>query len=321
MIRDHRNIRLLDAAMGTELGRRGHELRAPLFSASAVLDSPALVEAIHAEHLRAGASVLRTNTFMAREDRCEAYGCTLPALVAAATALARGPASTAAQPVEIWAVIGPDAPDAPHPLRARIDAMQAAGADQLCFETLTSADMAGRAMRAASEATIPYWLSFHVVARTDGNDASEDDANEDDANEQTRELRLLDGSDFRSLLSELLTRTLLDDSLRLPAGVAVNCIELGLLEPAVEILVEATAAWPELERAAWPNLSATRDGVFEAVAHADTVFAERLVDVARRHELERIGACCGSTPDTLAAIAHAWAADNPRANAFGASSN
>ncbi|MFI5180891.1 MAG: homocysteine S-methyltransferase family protein [Thermoanaerobaculia bacterium] len=54
---------LLDAAMGTELARRGADTRPPLWSARALRDDPGLVRAIHAENVAAGAHVLTANTF------------------------------------------------------------------------------------------------------------------------------------------------------------------------------------------------------------------------------------------------------------------
>jgi enediyne biosynthesis protein CalE2 len=54
---------LLDAAMGTELARRGADTRPPLWSARALASAPELVKAIHAENVAAGADVLTANTF------------------------------------------------------------------------------------------------------------------------------------------------------------------------------------------------------------------------------------------------------------------
>ena len=58
---------LLDAAMGTELARRGADTRPPLWSARALRDAPELVRAIHAENVAAGADVLTVNSFRLHE--------------------------------------------------------------------------------------------------------------------------------------------------------------------------------------------------------------------------------------------------------------
>src|SRR5260221_3438455 len=54
---------MLDAAMGTELGRGGASPRLPLWSARALLECPELVLAIHREEVAAGAEILTANTF------------------------------------------------------------------------------------------------------------------------------------------------------------------------------------------------------------------------------------------------------------------
>lgn len=54
---------ILDGAMGTELQRRGANTLLPLWSAEALVLSPALVLQIHQEYIRAGADIITANTF------------------------------------------------------------------------------------------------------------------------------------------------------------------------------------------------------------------------------------------------------------------
>jgi S-methylmethionine-dependent homocysteine/selenocysteine methylase len=54
---------LLDAAMGTELERRGVRTELPLWSARALLEAPEKVLEIHRENVEAGADVVTANTF------------------------------------------------------------------------------------------------------------------------------------------------------------------------------------------------------------------------------------------------------------------
>src|SRR5262249_7715686 len=54
---------LLDAAMGTELARRGVACDLPLWSARALWAAPETVFAIHRDEVAAGAEILTTNTF------------------------------------------------------------------------------------------------------------------------------------------------------------------------------------------------------------------------------------------------------------------
>ena len=54
---------LLDAAMGSDLDRRGLPTTLPLWSAVGLLERPDLVQAIHRDNLQAGADIVTTNTF------------------------------------------------------------------------------------------------------------------------------------------------------------------------------------------------------------------------------------------------------------------
>lgn len=68
---------LLDGPTGTELGRRGVRLDAPLWSARALLDAPEAVIGIHCDYIEAGADVITTNSFRTNSrivDRSEWAG-------------------------------------------------------------------------------------------------------------------------------------------------------------------------------------------------------------------------------------------------------
>jgi S-methylmethionine-dependent homocysteine/selenocysteine methylase len=54
---------ILDGAMGTELDRRGVDTGLPLWSARALMESPATVRGIHDDYIEAGADIITTNTF------------------------------------------------------------------------------------------------------------------------------------------------------------------------------------------------------------------------------------------------------------------
>ncbi len=54
---------LLDAAMGSDLDRRGLPTTLPLWSALGLIERPDLVQAIHRDNLVAGADIITTNTF------------------------------------------------------------------------------------------------------------------------------------------------------------------------------------------------------------------------------------------------------------------
>src|SRR5690349_24971822 len=54
---------LLDAAMGSDLDRRGLPTTLPLWSAIGLIERPDLVQSIHQDNLEAGADIITTNTF------------------------------------------------------------------------------------------------------------------------------------------------------------------------------------------------------------------------------------------------------------------
>lgn len=86
---------VLDAAMGTELSRRGANTAPPLWSARALIDAPELVEAIHRENLAAGADVLTIASFRLHARNLRNSSCSLSQgeLIAIAVNVARRPAS------------------------------------------------------------------------------------------------------------------------------------------------------------------------------------------------------------------------------------
>ena len=121
---------LADGAMGTELGARG--LRPPYERCN--LEAPDRVLEIHRAYRDAGARVLRTNTFLAK-DRDAAL---------AGARLARQAAGT-----ELWVagVMGPGSDVA--------DALADGGCDLLILETFTDADALLAALRRAKSTGLP----------------------------------------------------------------------------------------------------------------------------------------------------------------------
>jgi homocysteine S-methyltransferase len=68
---------LLDAAMGTELSRRGANTAPPLWSARALVEAPELVEEIHREHVAAGAEILTIASFRLHARNMRESSCSL----------------------------------------------------------------------------------------------------------------------------------------------------------------------------------------------------------------------------------------------------
>ena len=100
---------LLDGALGTELSRRGFVLDPQIWSASALISRPDLLEQIHADYVQAGAELITANTFRTHRRNLARVGLGNLAreLSAKAVKLARNAAERADHP--IW-VAGSQAP-------------------------------------------------------------------------------------------------------------------------------------------------------------------------------------------------------------------
>lgn len=73
---ERRPLLLLDGAMGTELARRGFDLRDPLWSAKILLEAPDAVTAVHLDYLAAGAELICTASYQVSEEGFEQKGLT-----------------------------------------------------------------------------------------------------------------------------------------------------------------------------------------------------------------------------------------------------
>jgi S-methylmethionine-dependent homocysteine/selenocysteine methylase len=274
---------LLDAAMGTELARRGSRTALPLWSAWALLETPETVLAIHRAELSAGADVLTTNTFRTHPRSLEKGGFQERAaeLTARAVALARRAASGAGREVFVAGSLSPLedcyrpdlAPGEPalsseHATQAQ--ALAAAGVDLILAETHNSARELAVATRAAAATGLPVVASMV----TDGAG------------------RLLSGEPV-------------EDAARVAAGagadaVAVNCVPASLL---AGDLAQVGSALPGKPLGAWGNLGPPVDedetrfeaeispGDYAALAREWVALGARLV-----------GGCCGTTAAHTSAV-------------------
>lgn len=278
---------VLDGATGTELERLGGPLRAPLWSAQALIDDPALVRRIHLAYLEAGAQVLTSNSFRTHARNLAAGGLAgrareLTALSVRLACEARDQ-FTLTHPegvdVRIAGAISPledcfrpaDSPGGrAGPEHAEIAAqLVEAGADLLLIETMGRVDEAVAAVTAASGRGVPVWLA--VVARADG--------------------RMLAGESLADLVAALADLPL--------QALLLNCTELRHLGVAVPALL--AAAPPELWLGAYPH-TGQQDPSRGWQTHAVDAeeFAARLADLPPR--LGLLGGCCGSTPAWISAL-------------------
>jgi S-methylmethionine-dependent homocysteine/selenocysteine methylase len=166
---------LLDAAMGTELDRRGVTTTLPLWSAIGLTDAPEVVRRIHLDNLAAGADIVTTDTFratrrtFAKAGRDPEEGVQLNAT---AVALARAARDEANRPAALiagsiapledcyspWLSPAPEIADAEHAEQAR--ALADAGADFLMVETMPLIAEAEAALRAARATGLEATVGF-----------------------------------------------------------------------------------------------------------------------------------------------------------------
>jgi S-methylmethionine-dependent homocysteine/selenocysteine methylase len=253
---------LLDSAMGSELDRRGVDVRLPLWSARALVDDPGTVLAIHRENVAAGADILTANTF--RTQR-RTVGDRAGELTRSAVALARRSASESPRAVFVAGSIAPLAdcyrPDLV-PGAAALERehgehagnLAEAGVDLLLVETMNSV----RELLAAETAALGTGLPVVVSVVTDGRG------------------RLLSGEPLETAVGA---------ARDLGASAAgVNCVDPAGISREVARLASGGTGIPIV---AYGNvLSSAEDAAAYANAAAGWIAAGATI----------VGGCCGTTP-------------------------
>lgn len=271
---------LLDAALGTELSRRGAPGAPPLWSARAVLERPDLVLDVHRENVAAGADVLTAGTFRTQPRLLGAFA---REAARRAVALAREAASGrpgvlvagSLAPIEdCWRpdLVPGDAELAR--LHARhAGALAEAGADLLLLETFGTA----REWLAAAGAAADTGLALVACATTRADGA------------------LLSGEPLGEAALALLALP------SPPAALGVNCVPARRLAASLALLASAA---PGVPLAAYGNTGLPLDeaaGAFaEPIAPAEYAGAA-LAWVALGARL--VGGCCGTGAGHVAALA------------------
>jgi S-methylmethionine-dependent homocysteine/selenocysteine methylase len=276
-------VLVLDAATGTELARRGADVKPPLWSARAIRGAPETLRAIHRDNVLAGADVLTAATFRTHARTLQAAG--LPrwqaaALTREAVALAR----EASAKVLVAGSVGPleDCwrPDLVPDDRAlarehflHAEALAEAGVDLALIETMGCVREAVAACRAASAENLRCVVSFTLD--TDGN--------------------LLSGEPVESALHALLSLP------RPPAAVGINCVPARRLGAALVALAEKLPH--EVPLVAYGNTGLPLDeaaGLFSEPITPDDYAVCAAEWIARGARL--VGGCCGTTAAHVVAL-------------------
>lgn len=271
---------LLDAALGTELARRGAPSGPPLWSARAVLGAPELVLAVHAENVAAGADVLTACTFRTQP---RLLGGAAVVATRRAVALAREAASaregvlvagSVAPVADCWRpelVPGGAELERLHALHA--EALAGSGVDLLLLETFGTAREWLAAARAAGATGLPVVAC--ATTREDG--------------------ALLSGEPLADAAQALLSLS------TPPVAVGVNCVPARRLGASLALVAVAAPGTP---LAAYGNTGLPVDepaGLFtEPIAPAEYA-AEALAWIPLGARL--VGGCCGTRAEHVAALA------------------
>jgi S-methylmethionine-dependent homocysteine/selenocysteine methylase len=271
---------LLDAALGTELARRGAPSDPPLWSARAVLERPDLVLAVHRENVAAGADVLTAGTFRTQPGL---LGPAAPDAARRAVALAREAASgrpgvlvagSVAPVADCWRTdLVPRGEDLARLHALHAAALEEAGADLLLLETFGTAREWLAAARAAAATGLPVVAS--ATTREDG--------------------ALLSGEPLGAAAQELLALP------SPPVAVGVNCVPARRLAASLALLA---AAAPGVPLAAYGNSGLPLDeasGSFAEPIGPEEYAGAALSWVALGARL--VGGCCGTRAGHVAALA------------------
>jgi S-methylmethionine-dependent homocysteine/selenocysteine methylase len=283
---------LLDAAMGSDLDRRGLPTTLPLWSALGVLERPDLVRQIHLDNLYAGADIITTNTFRTTARTLRHAGldpARAPELDALAVRLAQEARDIANRPDALIAgsiapledcylpvfETPPDFALAEH--RAQAHNLAAAGVDFLMVETMPTTVEAEIALQAALETRLPTTIGFVCAPGAGG-----------------EPVRLLSGETLAEAVARVAPLG--------PAAIFANCAAPAVITAAIRELIELTP----LPVGGYANAGHVNDevGWSSAGGMSGDQYAEHaLLWVQMGAQI--VGGCCGTHPEHTAAMRRA----------------
>ncbi|MGN5245139.1 homocysteine S-methyltransferase [Lactiplantibacillus plantarum] len=285
-----------DGAMATELEKRGVATNSALWSATAMLDHPDAIQAVHQSYLDAGAKIMTTNTYQANVPAFEQAGIAAAQarqLIQQAVTIAHTArdASYVTDAV-IAGSIGPYGayladgseytgayqltPSAYQDFhRERLALIMAAGVDVLALETMPRLDEVQALVQLITTTwpQQPYWVSFSIK------------------DPQT----LCDGTSLAAAAKWVAAQPNV-------VAVGVNCTTLENIAPALTTL-KAAVAVPLI---VYPNSGDQYDPVTKTwqethLSHQFASFVPQWLAAGARI----IGGCCRTTPKDIATVARA----------------
>jgi homocysteine S-methyltransferase len=284
---------VLDGGMGTELDRRGLDLRDPLWSARVLVEAPDAIRDVHTAYFEAGADVAISSSYQASFEGLAARGFgpkEAAALFRRSVEIAREAATALAGRRLVAASVGPygaflgngaeytgdyDLDEAGliafH--EPRLEALAGAEPDLFAVETIPSSEEANALLRALERVPeIPAWISFSC---RDG-------------------AHLCDGTSFEKAVETATSSPSV-------VAVGVNCTS----PLHVTALVEITTGVTDRPVVCYPNRGAFWDPVRKVWVDPPRQDARPVLRPREWRDAGArvIGGCCGTTPDDIAAMA------------------
>lgn len=285
-----------DGAMATELEKRGVATNSALWSATAMLDHPDAIQAVHQSYLDAGAKIMTTNTYQANVPAFEQAGIAATqarqliqqAVTIAHTARDASHVTDAViagsiGPYGVYLADGSEytgayqlTPSAYQDFhRERLALIMAAGVDVLALETMPRLDEVQALVQLITTTWTqqPYWVSFSIK------------------DPQT----LCDGTSLAVAAKWVAAQPNV-------VAVGVNCTTLENIAPALTTL-KAAVAVPLI---VYPNSGDQYDPVTKTwqethLSHQFASFVPQWLAAGARI----IGGCCRTTPKDIATVARA----------------
>lgn len=274
---------VLDGATGTELQRRGCSTELPLWSARALLESPATVCAIHEDYWRSGAQIVVANTFrtnvrtLARaglHSRGRELNATAVRLAQEARERAGACGWVAASVAPVEDCYCPERVPPNDELREEhrrmLEWLLEAQPDLIWIETMNTVREAQIAAQAAAETGLPFAVS--LAPREDG--------------------RLLSGEPLSDVVAVI-------EPLN-PLAIGVNCAPPGGILAALRTL-RAISERPLAAYAHIGNAEPTAGWSFSESVEPEAYRAHSRTWLQAGAAI--IGGCCGTGPEHVAAVA------------------
>ena len=286
---------IIDGGTGTDIQRRGVPMDGDVWCAMANLTHARVVESVHADYIRAGASVVTANTYASSPLSFHAAGraAEIEAIDRCAVSIARAAVdSTATSPIAVAGSVSvmppvtrgtdrvPDGrwePDVLIPLFERkVRVLAEAGCDFIIMEMMRDLEVSLWATRAAVESGLPVWVGITAERGENGS--------------------LVSFGNGRWSLLELvagLMETGADAALIMHHDPSLTTEALGIIR---SVWDGPMGAYPESGRFEMPNW------VFRELSPADFVESCRSWQAAGA---TIVGGCCGITPAHIEALARA----------------